>query len=158
MHPIVAVDRRWIINKRGFAVNRFAAVVGVMFLAAGGSVAADQRTLVEMPSMMQEHMLSNMRDHLIALDEILRLLAADSGDKAAEVAERRLGMSSMDAHGADHMAPYMPPVMRETGTAMHKAASRFARKAEEGSVLGAYNALNEVTAACVACHTAFRIR
>lgn len=130
----------------------------MMLLIASGPVNADQRILVELPPMMQEHMLSNMRDHLAALDEILRLLATEKADKAAEVAEARLGMSSMEAHGAGHMAPFMPPAMRESGTAMHRAASRFARTAEEGATLEAYNALNEVTAACVACHAAFRIR
>jgi len=40
----------------------------------------------------------------------------------------------------------------------HPAASRrFARTAEEGDPLPAYKALQEVTAACVACHTAYRV-
>ena len=139
-------------------MNRLAAGYCALVLVVSGSATADQRTLVELPSMMQEHMMANMRDHLAALDEILRLLATDRADSAAEVAEHRLGMSSMDAHGAGHMAPYMPPAMREAGTAMHSAASRFARKAEEGAAIEAYNVLNEVTAACVTCHAAFRIR
>lgn len=40
---------------------------------------------------------------------------------------------------------------------MHRAASRFARKSEEGDLAEAYKALQEVTAACVACHTAYRV-
>ena len=130
----------------------------MLLLSMACPATADQRVLVELPPMMEEHMLANMRDHLAALDEILRLLAADSPESAAEVAEKRLGMSSMNAHGADHMAPFMPPAMRESGTAMHRAASRFARTAEAGEPLEAYNALNEITAACVACHAAFRVR
>ena len=39
---------------------------------------------------------------------------------------------------------------------MHKAASRFALKAQEGDALPAYKALQEVTAACIACHAAYR--
>ncbi|MES9964023.1 MAG: hypothetical protein ABW116_10825 [Candidatus Sedimenticola sp. 20ELBAFRAG] len=122
------------------------------------AAAEDARQLVKMPSMMQEHMLGNMRDHLLALDEILAHLAQDNLDKAADIAENRLGMSSLDAHGADHMAGFMPEGMRSTGTGMHKAASRFALKAQEGELLPAYKALKEITASCVACHAAYRIR
>jgi len=122
------------------------------------ALAADERVLVNMPPMMQEHMLGNMRDHLRAVNDILAALAAGDGTRAAEVAEYRLGMSSLDSHGAAHMAPLMPPGMREAGTAMHTAASRFARVAEEGDLQQGYRVLQEVTAACVACHSGYRIR
>lgn len=120
--------------------------------------AGDNRQLVELPEMMQEHMLANMRDHLMAIDEILGHLAAENMGKAAEVAENRLGMSSLGTHGAGHMARFMPEQMQAAGTAMHHAASRFALKAEEGELLPAYRALKEVTASCVACHSGYRIR
>jgi hypothetical protein len=118
----------------------------------------DARQLVEMPLMMQEHMLSNMRDHLRAINEILASMGTGELDKAADIAERRLGMSSLETHGAGHMAKFMPDGMRAAGTTMHKAASRFARKAQEGEVLPAYRMLTEVTSSCVACHAAYRIR
>ena len=86
------------------------------------------------------------------------MAAYDETDKAADVAETRLGMSSLEAHGASHMARFMPEGMRQAGTRMHKVASRFARKAQEGDALPAYKALAEVTAACVSCHAGYRIR
>ena len=118
----------------------------------------DSRQLVELPEMMQQHMMSNMRDHLVAINDILINMAKDQLDQAAEVAESRLGMSSLDSHGASHMAKFMPEGMRQAGTGMHRAASRFALKAQEGEALSAYNALAEVTSACVACHSGYRIR
>lgn len=118
----------------------------------------DGREFVQMPQMMQEHMLSNMRDHLAALNEILVQMAAGRLDRAADIAESRLGMSSLERHDASHMAEMMPEGMRGVGTSMHKAASHFALKAQEGEVLSAYAALSEVTAACVSCHSAYRIR
>lgn len=131
-----------------------------LLLLASSAAAADDdtRQLVELPEMMQQHMLSNMRDHLVSLNEILQYMANDQLDKAAEVAESRLGMSSLDAHGASHMAHFMPEGMRLAGTSMHRAASRFALKAQEGEVLPAYRALSEVTSSCVACHAGYRIR
>ena len=129
------------------------------FLVTGTMHAGDdKRELVQMPEMMQEHMLSNMRDHLAALNEILKKLAVGELDGAAEIAEARLGMSSLESHGASHMASVMPTGMRSVGTSMHRAASRFALKAQEGEVSSAYGALSDVTAACVACHSAYRIR
>jgi len=118
----------------------------------------NSRRLVQLPEMMQQHMMSNMRDHLVAINEILIGMANGDFDKAAEVAEYRLGMSSLKSHGASHMARFMPEGMRQAGTAMHKAASRFALRAQEEEVLPAYNALSEVTSACVACHSGYRIR
>lgn len=102
--------------------------------------------------------MSNMRDHLVAINEILINMADGELEKAADVAESRLGMSSLTSHGASHMAKFMPEAMRQAGTSMHKAASRFALKAQEGEALPAYNALSEVTSACVACHSSYRIR
>ncbi|MDH3218550.1 MAG: hypothetical protein OEO19_03360 [Gammaproteobacteria bacterium] len=126
--------------------------------SATATASADQRQLIELPEMMQQHMLSNMRDHLAALDEILVRLAQGELEKAAEVAESRLGMSSLGSHGAEHMAPFMPESMRLIGTGMHRAASRFALKAQEGEALPAYRALGDITSACVACHAGYRIR
>ena len=118
----------------------------------------DRRQFVQLPEMMQNHMMANMRDHLNALNDILVNMKNGELDKAAEVAEARLGMSSLEAHGASHMAPFMPEGMRQAGTSMHRAASRFALKAQEGEVVPAYQALSDVTSACVACHSAYRIR
>jgi cytochrome c553 len=127
-------------------------------LSVNSVASSDTRTLVELPEMMQTHMLSNMRDHLAAINEILVYLGSGELDKAAETAEYRLGMSSLESHGASHMAQFMPGGMRQAGTTMHKAASRFAIKAQEGEVLAAYKALSEVTAACVACHSGYRVK
>jgi hypothetical protein len=71
---------------------------------AQSATSNDSRTLVELPEMMQVHMLSNMRDHLVAINEILVYLGSGELDKAAETAEYRLGMSSLESHGASHMA------------------------------------------------------
>ena len=145
----------------------------LLIFASSPSIAdEDSRQLVELPKMMQQHMMSNMRDHLVTINEILIYMANDQLDEAAEVAESRLGMSSLKSHGAGHgkrrsgesmhgggrMAQLKPEGMRQVGTSMHRAASRFALTAQEGDIMPAYNALSEVTSSCVACHSAYRIR
>lgn len=121
----------------------------------------DNRQLVKLPAMMSKHMLANMRDHLTTLHEIQLALAANNYDKAAELAEQHLGMSSMPMHGAAHMAPFMPQPMQAIGTTMHHAASQFAVTAKESAVDGnmarALGALSKVTEQCIACHASFRI-
>lgn len=140
------------------AVHRLFIAV-LIFSLPGSSVAAkDSRLLVELPEMMQQHMLANMRDHLVVINEILFYLSNDELEKAADIAEYRLGMSSLETHGASHMAKFMPEAMRQAGNAMHKAASRFALVAQEGEALSAYKAITEITTACVACHSGFRIK
>ena len=135
-----------------------ATAILLLFLFGAAQADADHREFVQLPAMMQAHMLWNMRDHLVALNDILSKMAAGNLDAAADIAESRLGMSSLEAHGASHMAKFMPAGMQKAGTQMHRAASRFALKAQEGEPLPAYQALSEVTAACVACHQAYRIR
>jgi len=133
----------------------------LMLLVFTGSISIadnDTRQLVQLPEMMQQHMMSNMRDHLVAINEILVNLGNDEMDKAAEIAEQRLGMTSLESHGASHMAKFMPDGMRHAGTSMHRAASRFALKAQEGELLPAYKMLSAVTSACVTCHSGYRIR
>ncbi|OOZ38000.1 hypothetical protein, partial [Solemya elarraichensis gill symbiont] len=75
----------------------------------------DTRQLVELPQMMQQHMMANMRDHLAAINEILVSMAEGELEQAAQVAASRLGMSSLDSHSASHMAGFMPEGMRQAG-------------------------------------------
>jgi hypothetical protein len=165
-------------------IPTYAAALGAVVLAAGAAAAPaaeehhhsmsmeheatrpvavqDTRELVHFPPQLIEHEMANMRDHLITLSRIQEYLAKREFDKAGELAEKRLGMSSFGLHGAHEVAPYMPKGMQDAGTAMHHAASRFAiatqRAAIDNDVAGALGALNEVTQACVACHAAYRLR
>lgn len=122
----------------------------------------DARTLVRFPDALRIHTLANMRDHLQTMGAIQAALAERSFDKASELAEQRLGMSSMAMHGAHEVAKFMPPAMQDAGTAMHHAASQFALVARNASVtaeLGpALAALAKVNESCVACHAAYRLQ
>jgi hypothetical protein len=128
----------------------------------GAVMPADSRQAVHFPKDLREHTLANMRDHLLSLQRIEEALAVEDYDKAADIAERRLGMSSLGLHGAHEVAKYMPPGMQDIGSAMHHSASQFARAAEESSATGdikpALAALSRITANCVACHSGYRVQ
>jgi hypothetical protein len=107
--------------------NKLNNITAILLLSVSSISVADEdsRQLVDLPEMMQQHMMSNMRDHLVAINEILINMGKGQLEQAAEVAESRLGMSSLESHGASHMAKFMPEGMRQAGTSMHRAASRF---------------------------------
>lgn len=122
----------------------------------------DTRVLVAFPDQLRVHTMANMRDHLRALAEIQEALAGQHFDEAGRIAEQRLGMSSLAAHGAHEVAKYMPQGMQDAGTSMHHGASQFAielqRTAVTGDLKPALAALARTTQACVACHAGYRLQ
>lgn len=126
------------------------------------SSTVDPRPLVSFPNELRVHTLANMRDHLLALQEIQDALAREQYERAAHIAEERLGMTSLKRHGAHDVAKFMPPAMQAVGTEMHHAASRFALAASNAAATGdvkpALAALAHVSAQCVACHAGFRFQ
>lgn len=129
--------------------------------AAPATAQSDPRQLVKFPEPMRLHTITSMRDHLLALQEIDLALSKSDFDNTSRIAEQRLGMSSLELHGASHIAPYMPQGMQDIGTQMHRSASRFAVEAQNASasndVRPALAALSTVMQQCVACHAAYRL-
>ena len=121
---------------------------------------ADPRQLVEMPDQALKLMREDMLEHLSALNEIIAHLAANNLDAAAEIAESKMGRSSMGKHRGTGMGPgrFMPPEMRSIGRGMHEAASEFSQLAKKGDSKNAYVALQKITGSCVVCHYSYRTR
>ena len=136
------------------------ALILILCFFANITVDADEdtRQYVKFPPKLQLKQLSNMRDHMAALNEILEYLAFDELDEAAEVAEKRLGLSARYSHHTKNLAKYMPEGMKQAGYNMHSAASNFAQIAKKGNAESAYEALIAVTQSCVECHAGYRTR
>lgn len=146
----------------------------------GAPDGGDGRQLVNFPPEMRQHTLANMRDHLLALSEILAAMAAGQYTKASQVAGARLGMDSPSAEGCqpekaaakpamskatgmDHrMEEFMPEGMRKLGLDMHQAASTFAgeaaKAARTGNAKPALAALSRVTEQCTSCHSTYKVQ
>lgn len=145
------------------------------------ATSTDGRQLVDFPPEMREHILSNMRDHLNAVSEIMAAMSTGAYADASKIAKTRLGMDSPAAESCkvtgatsgaspmsqpmnmhQMMAQFMPAGMRKAGLAMHQAASDFAVEAgkaeKSGDAKPAYAALARVTQQCTACHAAYRVR
>lgn len=103
-----------------------------------------------------------MRDHLYTIGDIQEALSKGSFDNASELAEQRVGMSSLEMHGAHDVVKYMPKGMQDAGAAMHHSASQFALVAKDASVTGDLKStlasLHRVNQTCVACLELFRLQ
>jgi len=114
-----------------------------------------------MPAPVVANMLGTMRDHLGALQAIVRALGDNDPQQAATIAEQRLGMSAMQGPRHHEQLRFMPEGMRQIGARMHKLAGAFAIAARNSEIDGdrqaPLKALNAVTAQCAACHATYRL-
>ena len=128
----------------------------------GNGATQDNRVAVDFPAPMKEHILTNMRDHLQTISLIQEAMGKGQYDKAAQLAEDRLGMNALKLHGAYENSKFMPKGMQEAGTAMHRNASKFAievqNTAATGNIKPALIALGNTTQACVACHAGYKLK
>lgn len=137
-------------------------LIGALALLAGTLHAADDgRQLVAMPAAAEAALRVEMRANLLAINEILGLVAAGKITEAGEVAEKELGLSAMGKHRSQPFdarpGPHMPAAMHAIGMEGHQAASDFARVAASGDRDKTITALPSLTSGCVACHYAYRI-
>ncbi len=139
------------------------AIAGTLSCTAGEM--KDARTLVKLPSDIEEKMLVNMRDHIRALDDIIHAVQAGEFDKAESIAESRLGWSSLVRRGDYDVAKHWPEPMQKMADQMYRSASDFVIVSQNASVEDSKEgyqkviaALGEVTSACRGCHEAYRVR
>ncbi len=138
------------------------ALVFALFLVSTAAVADDARQLVKLPPPAQDALREEMQGNLVALNEVLSLLAAGKVREAGEAAETRLGLSAMGKHRDKPFdarpGPHMPPAMHGIGMDGHKAASEFAAAAKTGDRDKTLALLPNLTSGCVACHYSYRTR
>lgn len=124
--------------------------------------AQDARQLVKLPAPAEETLRQEMRDNLVALNEIVSLTVAGKVKEAGEAAEKKLGTSVMGQHRTKPLearpGPHMTPAMHDIAKQQHQAASAFAAIAATGDREKALTALPTLSSACLGCHLAFRIR
>jgi hypothetical protein len=126
--------------------------------AASGAQAAldhlDTRIPVPLLPMMANHQKQNMRDHLIAVQEIVA--GANAGDFAAiEKAAGRIGFSEQMGQMCTHMGAGAPG-FTEQALKFHHTADTIgdaARRKDSGAV---WKALGETLQTCTSCHAVWK--
>ncbi|UCV19388.1 cytochrome c [Ferribacterium limneticum] len=138
------------------------AFIFALFFVSTVALAEDTRQLAKLPEPAQESLRQEMLDNLVAVNEVLSLMAAGKVREAGEAAEAKLGMSAMGKHRSKPFdarpGPHMPPAMHGIGMDGHKAVSEFAAVAKTGDRDKALALLPNLTAACVGCHFSYRTR
>lgn len=139
-----------------------ACFVMLALLTGGLQAADDMRELVTLPAAAETNLRAEMRANLRAVNEILELVAAGKLAEAGLVAEKQMGLAAMGKYRSEPFAarpgPHLPAAMHAIGMDGHRAADEFARIAASGDRERTVAALPSLTAACVACHHAYRIR
>lgn len=114
----------------------------------------DGRVAVPLVPRMAEHQKRNMRDHLLAVQQIV--LAAAAGDFAAiEDAARRMGSSDGMTAMCTHMGAGAPG-FTEQALAFHAAADVVAEAARREDVSAVLRELGATLHKCTGCHATFR--
>lgn len=138
------------------------AFIFALFFVSTAAFAEDTRQLAKLPEPAQESLRQEMLDNMVAVNEVLSLMAAGKVREAGEAAEAKLGMSAMGRHRGKPFdarpGPHMPPAMHGIGMDGHKAASEFAAAAKTGDRDKALALLPNITSACVGCHFSYRTR
>ena len=120
----------------------------------GGGASDDKRASLKVPPMMKSHMRSNMRDHLAAVNETVKLVGAGNFEAASRLIHDRLGtneeMTKMCGMFGDE-------TYKEMGLAMHASADVLSAEIKSKDMGRIMKALSGTLEKCVACHAAFRL-
>ncbi|MEW5851542.1 MAG: hypothetical protein AB2A00_22320 [Myxococcota bacterium] len=114
----------------------------------------DGRKPVPLLPMMAHHQKENMRDHLVAVQEIVQALAREDY-AGVEKSAARIGYSDHMGMMCDHMGAAAPG-FTDQAIAFHKTADgvgEAARKKDRGGVL---TSLGQTLTSCTACHAAWK--
>jgi hypothetical protein len=114
----------------------------------------DTRVAVPLLPMMANHQKQNMRDHLLAVQQIV--LGASRDDFAGvEQAVGRIGFTPQMGQMCQHMGAGAKG-FTEQALAFHHIADSIAEAARRRDRAGVLAALGKTLQACTGCHAAFR--
>lgn len=116
--------------------------------------AMDARKPVPLIPMMAQHQKQNMRDHLLAVQEIVLALAANDY-AAVEKANSRIAPSPQMAQMCTHMGAGAPG-FSEQALGFHQTAAAISVAAKKKDRRGVLSALGKTLATCTACHEAWK--
>ncbi len=114
----------------------------------------DGRRAVPLLPMMANHQKQNMRDHLLAVQQIIAALAADDF-AAVEKAAGRIGFSEQMGQMCTHMGAGAPG-FTETALDFHHTADGIAQAARERDREAVLRALSATLQTCTSCHATWR--
>ena len=114
----------------------------------------DTRAPVPLLPMMANHQKQNMRDHLVAVQEIVAALATDDF-AAVERAAGRIGFSEQMGQTCTHMGAGAPG-FTEQALNFHHTADRISAAARDRDRARVLTELGATLQTCTSCHAAWK--
>ncbi len=114
----------------------------------------DERTPVPLLPMMANHQKQNMRDHLLAVREIVAAVSTQDFD-GVQTAASRIGYSEQMGQMCQHMGAAAPG-FTELSLKFHHTADTIGAAAKLHDSEGVLRALGDTLAACTNCHQTFK--
>ena len=114
----------------------------------------DTRAQVPLLPMMAHHQKQNMRDHLVAVQEIVGALSRDDF-AAVEEASARIGWSESMGQMCSHMGSGAPG-FTEQATTFHRTADRIGEAARQGDRAKVLTELDATLKTCTSCHATWK--
>lgn len=128
-------------------------------LSAAGDAQAelsriDKRSPLPLLPMMANHQKENMRDHLLAVQEVVLALGREDFD-AVSTSAQRMGYSPQVAGMCTHMGAGAPG-FAERALEFHRRADSVVAAAQQHDKALTLHALGTMLQSCTGCHAAFR--
>jgi hypothetical protein len=114
----------------------------------------DARAPVPLLPAMANHQKQNMRDHLVAVQEIVAALSTDDFG-AIEAAAGRVGLSEQMGAMCTHMGAGAPG-FAEQALQFHRTADRIIEAARDRDRARVLTALHATLQTCTSCHASWR--
>ena len=136
-----------------YGANMSNDVMSAHSMAANGVSFTDKRVSLGLPQFAKNRQLANMREHLKAVNDIVKLIAIGKFDKASNIAKNKLGLT-------DAMLKECKKFDREDfkslGFAFHKSANKLAKVLKTKDTKRSLTALSDTLRYCVSCHSTFK--
>lgn len=123
-------------------------------IAQGMLDAMDTRTPVPLVPMMANHQKQNMRDHLVAVQEIVAAIGAKDF-VAIDKAAGRIGYSEQMGQMCTHMGAGAVG-FSEAALNFHRTADTIGMAAKKHDLEGVVAGLSKTLATCTSCHATFK--
>ena len=113
----------------------------------------DSRTSLGLSAEMKQHQLSNMREHVEAVQSIIGLMSENKFEGASKIAHSKLGLTP---EMQKMCSMFGNEKFMALGFAFHKSGDDLGDALQTKDVNASLRALNKTMQYCVECHATYR--
>jgi len=113
----------------------------------------DERVSLKLNAMQKQHQLKNMRSHLVAIQDIIKLLSEEKYEVASKLAYTQLGSTT---EMRLMCASFGSKEFENLGLSFHKSADEMSEIFTKKDKNNSLKALSKTMNYCVQCHATYR--